>query len=466
MVCCGGHEQRRVLVVGGGFAGLCVARDLKKEFLVTVVDAKEYFEYTPGVLRAYVKPEHLDHLTFNLQPVIERRMGCKFIWGEVTKLDGPNKRATVKPMFTKEDEIHEFDFCIIASGCNFNPLHKKGESLWFPTVHHEARPSSSWPHIDERFLEGRRRHILEEYGAIKALNDKESTVLVVGAGFIGVEWVTELRHYFPKLKNTIIDFLPNPLGPLPKKAAEYCKQYMENNNINQFYGLKYAPDDDSFWTGIKLPGKADKEYICIGVKASNYFMPEETLSLKGPGGGGWIHMDMTLAVCTKDMKLWSKDEAGNSRVFAIGDCNTGGISEPGKKDPGDWPMPPIPKISYPGEEQAVIACKNIVKIDKKYFRRKSSCFGSLEQNTMHWPWGAGMFATSLGPNDACFVVGANWEKGSGYMVVWGWPCALQKWIIEATKVEECADGLIGKVIWHFVHHTPVHLWGGGPRWGY
>jgi len=217
MVCCGGHEQRRVLVVGCGFYGLSVARDHKKEFLVTVVDAKEYFEYTPGVLRAYVKPEHLDHLTFNLQPVIERRMGCKFIWGEVTKLDGPNKRATVKPMFTKEDEIHEFDFCIIASGCNFNPLHKKGESLWFPTVHHEARPSSSWPHIDERFLEGRRRHILEEYGAIKALNDKESTVLVVGAGFIGVEWVTELRHYFPKLKNTIIDFLPNPLGPLPKK---------------------------------------------------------------------------------------------------------------------------------------------------------------------------------------------------------------------------------------------------------
>lgn len=32
---------------------------------------EEYFEYTPGVLRAYVKPKHLDALTFTLQPVIE-----------------------------------------------------------------------------------------------------------------------------------------------------------------------------------------------------------------------------------------------------------------------------------------------------------------------------------------------------------------------------------------------------------
>ena len=44
---------------------------------------EEYFEYTPGVLRAFVKPAHLDSLTFTLQPVYERKMGVKFIWGEV-----------------------------------------------------------------------------------------------------------------------------------------------------------------------------------------------------------------------------------------------------------------------------------------------------------------------------------------------------------------------------------------------
>merc|ERR1712137_1533777 len=34
----------------------------------------------------------------------------------------------------------------------------------------------------------------------------------------------------------------------------------------------------------------------IGVKASNYFMPAETLSDKGPGGGGWIHFNKYMQV--------------------------------------------------------------------------------------------------------------------------------------------------------------------------
>jgi len=165
--------QRRVLVIGGGFAGLAIGRDLRDEFLVTIVDAKEFFEYTPGILRAYVKPEHLDHLTFTLQPVIEDKMGCKYIWGEVKELKGPERCCVIKTMFQQKTETIDFDYCIIASGCNFNPMHKWGESLWFPTVHEDARPHGSWSHIDERFLEGRRRHIIEEYEDIKSLDEKK-----------------------------------------------------------------------------------------------------------------------------------------------------------------------------------------------------------------------------------------------------------------------------------------------------
>ena len=38
----------------------------------------------------------------------------------------------------------------------------KNVALRFPTVHEEARGHSDWKHIDERYLEGRRRHVLEE----------------------------------------------------------------------------------------------------------------------------------------------------------------------------------------------------------------------------------------------------------------------------------------------------------------
>jgi len=467
--------QRRVLVIGGGFAGLAIGRDLRDEFLVTIVDAKEFFEYTPGILRAYVKPEHLDHLTFTLQPVVEDKMGCKFIWGEVKSLDGPKRTCVIKTMFQQQTETIDFDYCIIASGCNFNPLQKWGESLWFPTVHEDAMKESGWKDIDERFLEGRRRHILREYEDISKLDEKSASILVIGAGFIGVEWVTELRYYFPRLKGTIIDMLPQPLGPLPKKASKYCEKYMTRKDIGVFCNTKYAPNDEVFWSGIKMPKRADKEYSCVGVKASNYFMPEECLSEKGPGGGKWILMDMTLAVETREGSIWSADDKEFPRIYAVGDCNVGSIAPDGVKpcskppaETKDWPVPAIPKISYPGEEEALVACKNIVKTDKLlYHGITKDLFGTpLKRHTMHWPWGAGMFATSLGPNDACFVLGANWEPNSGYFIIWGYLCAWQKWFIEWSKVNECKQGIIGRCIWHFVHHTPVHLWGGGPRWGY
>jgi len=455
-------EKRRVLVVGGGFSGLLVARDLKTRFNVTVVDAKEYFEYTPGILRAYVKPEHLDALTFNLQPVLEDKLGVKFIWGEVKGINGQAQTASIKPIFADKPEEIGFDYCVIASGCNFNFLHAWGESLWFPTIYEDARPHGNWSHIDERFLEGRRRHIFEEYSKLQKLNANKARVLICGAGFIGVEWVTELQHFFPDLQLAIIDFLPNCLGPLPPKAAKYCDDYMRRVGIKTIYGIKYEPNKKEFWQAVGFPGGADETYICMGVKASNHFMPKETLSEKGPGGGGWILMNEYLQVIDREDKIW-----GNGNIFAVGDCNYGCIGGPSDWDAGKG-LRPMPKISYPGEEQATQVCKSIMVIDKKKhgitgrFDNWPCCGVSNKMTPTWWIWGAGMFATSLGPRDAVFVAGANHEKGSGWTCVWGWPCAIQKELIESTKVAECKDNWFGILVWHFVHHTPIQLWGKGP----
>jgi len=458
-----GKDKRRVLVIGGQFAGNFVARDLKKHFHITVVDAKEYFEYTPGILRAFVKPAHFDALSFTLQPVYERSIGVKLIWGEVKELSAENNTATVKPIFANTTDVISFDYCVICAGCNFGPFQKNGESLWFPVIHEWGRSLSAWSHIDERFIEGRRRHILEEYHAIEDLNKNSSEILVVGAGFIGVEWATELEHFFPDLKITIIDFLPLPLGPLPQTAAEYCQEYMHASDIKQFYNKKYNASDQKFWDDIEMPNKPAKEYVCIGVKASNYFMPAETLSEKGPGGGGWIHFNMKLQVTKKPTDPIKEGETwGKGNIFAVGDCNFGCIGTPEK-----WILPVIPKISYPGEEQAFHACMNIEILDRAIHRTcgdmvccRRKGMGRLKDTW--WPWGAGMFATSLGPHDACFVMAANENKGSGYMVNWWIPAALQKEIIETTKIDECKNRPIGKLIWHFVHHTPFQLWGKGP----
>ena len=49
---------------------------------------------------------------------------------------------------------------------------------------------------------------------------------------------------------------------------------------------KYAAAQPKFWKNLKLEStNVDAQYIYISVKAFNYFMPRETLSLKGPGNG-------------------------------------------------------------------------------------------------------------------------------------------------------------------------------------
>ena len=54
---------------------------------------------------------------------------------------------------------------------------------------------SSWGHIDGRFMEGRCRHNLQEYTELQKLGAQEAKIIVVGAAFIGVEWVTALEYF-------------------------------------------------------------------------------------------------------------------------------------------------------------------------------------------------------------------------------------------------------------------------------
>ena len=136
---------------------------------------------------------------------------------------------------------------------------------------------------------------------------------------------------------------------------------------------------------------------------------------------------------TREGKLWGGDEKGFPRIYAVGDCNYSCVEEPGKK-PNEWPIPPIPKISYPGEEMCIVACTNIEKTDRLLFQNKTvdCCGDPLKIANIHWPWGAGMFATSLGPDDACFrgrsPIGRRTPASCAF---WGQVCAVQKEVIEA-----------------------------------
>eukprot|EP00971_Amphidinium_carterae_P179035 3551040-Amphidinium_carterae.1 len=103
------EEKATVVVVGGGFAGLSVCRTMRREFNVILIDSKEYFEFYPGILRAYLHPVEHAKLSSLYQPICDK-MGCKFVWGEVTSVDGMERKVTVKAMVGSRTQVCNFDY--------------------------------------------------------------------------------------------------------------------------------------------------------------------------------------------------------------------------------------------------------------------------------------------------------------------------------------------------------------------
>jgi len=227
----------------------------------------------------------------------------------------------------------------------------------------------------------------------------------------------------------------------------------------------YDPSDPDIFGKIGLDTAPSAVYACTGVQASVTFLPPECLTVAGEmperHGLGWVRVNRKLQVEVRagdgTLAPWGTDEHGHARVFSIGDCTfVRGIA-------------PLPKQCYPAEEQGFIVSRVIEMTEGQVSGNpelQALCGPQRPLPDAHWPWGSGMVILSLGPSDAVFVFASTAEDGSGLVGLWGRLAAIQKEILEASKVDECAYGIIGRLIWHFVHHTPIHLFGGGPRWGY
>ena len=68
-----------VAIVGGGFSGLWAQRALSDDYDVTLVDFKDYFEYTPGILRCFVEPKALRSLTAALPRRRNKLLRCEVL---------------------------------------------------------------------------------------------------------------------------------------------------------------------------------------------------------------------------------------------------------------------------------------------------------------------------------------------------------------------------------------------------
>lgn len=437
-----------VVVVGGGFAGLTAVRTLKKKFAVILIDAKEYWEYYPGVMQAYIKPEAHAKLHTLYQPMCDA-LGVTFAWGEVTKVDIEKQCLVYKAMAELKDVTLKFDYLLLTNGSEYGMsmgLKKMStvaeKCLWYPAFLECTIDETGWGCLDERFIGGRRAHLEAESKAIKDLGGSGGTVVVVGAGYVGVEWATELKYHYPKLNVVLTDKQDCVMGErMPPRCTKAIQNHLDKAGIKCLFETDFkdslSTDGSEVGAGVAkfLEGHgiyADRIYICTGMRAINQFLPDSILTAKKSSGrGGYISVNSSMQVVTKDGP-W-----GKGVVFAAGNnVLINGMAE-------------LPKNANPAEHMAKVACCNIaVEEIAKDPHFPAGCLGMCKPRTLTQLKAKKSFysqAISLGPKEATFVVGATGHE-AGCLCFKGCVGACLKGFIQWVKVDETKGGCMGSLI--------------------
>ncbi|MFF9157480.1 NAD(P)/FAD-dependent oxidoreductase [Streptomyces sp. NPDC014846] len=177
----------RILIVGGGYAGLHTAlRVLKKlrrgEATVTVVDPRSYMTYLPFLPEAAGGNVAARNLVAPLRPALKE---AEVITGHVVCVDHTRKTATVVPAAGDEYEL-PFDYLVVATG---------SISRTFP-VPGLAEQAIGLKTVEEAI--SLRNHVLWQLDKADSTTDPEVrrkalTFVFIGGGFAGVEAVGEIE---------------------------------------------------------------------------------------------------------------------------------------------------------------------------------------------------------------------------------------------------------------------------------
>eukprot|EP00164_Ancoracysta_twista_P001257 GFYU01001649.1.p1 GENE.GFYU01001649.1~~GFYU01001649.1.p1 ORF type:complete len:375 (-),score=130.38 GFYU01001649.1:97-1221(-) len=163
-------SSKKVVVLGGGYAGLWVTSILDSKFDVTLVDRKTHFWHSIGAPRAMVDPEFRHKMMIPLEKTVKRG---KFLQGNVESVS--------KDRVVVDGTEIAFDYLVVATGTQVNspgkvPENEKDVAVW----------------ADDTFA---------TYADVLK---RAKTVVCVGGGPTGIEIAAEIRTEFPDKQVTIV----------------------------------------------------------------------------------------------------------------------------------------------------------------------------------------------------------------------------------------------------------------------
>ncbi len=173
---------RRVVIVGGGFAGLHVAMGLKRAPLqVTLVDRRNFHLFQPLLYQVATGGLSPANIAAPLRGILAGQRNCQVLMGDVTEIDLANRRLQVA------DRALDYDVLVVAAGATHSYF---GHTDW-------ERYAPGLKTIEDA-TEIRRR-ILTAFEAAERSNNPDErrrllNFVIVGAGPTGVELAGSLAE--------------------------------------------------------------------------------------------------------------------------------------------------------------------------------------------------------------------------------------------------------------------------------
>jgi NADH:ubiquinone reductase (H+-translocating) len=235
-------HQPRVLVVGGGFAGIAVVKELlrqKAPAAITLVSKSELFEYYPGLYKLVTGTMPME-VSLKLHTIFPEG-SVNIIKGVYTELD--QSRQIIR----LEGGIElPYDYLILAVGSETNYFGIPGLeklSFSFKSVAEALRLKAHFCNLFSNTADLSRDELVSRFH-----------VIVVGGGPSGVELAGDLRHYLWRLAREhavdpslvtidLIESGPRVLPAFPEKASRAAEARLRKMGVNIFTNRALASQD-------------------------------------------------------------------------------------------------------------------------------------------------------------------------------------------------------------------------------
>jgi NADH dehydrogenase FAD-containing subunit len=275
-------DRPTVVVVGGGYGGIGVAKALDETSDVVLVEPRDAFMHNIAALRALVDPSWLPRIFFGYEGLLAN--------GRVVR----DRAVLVDPhrVVTAAGEEIDADYVVLATGSSY-PFPAKTDL------------------VDTG-------HAQEQVRATHRALASADRVLLLGAGPVGIELAGEIRHAWPDKSIVLLDVADEVLGGryLPELKAELLRQLVDSR-IEVLLGspLRQAPPTEpgelgtftvTTEAGVEVTG--DIWFRCYGVVPNSDYLGKALASARR--SDGFIEVTKTLQV------------AGHRTVFALGDLST------------------------------------------------------------------------------------------------------------------------------------------------